>query len=108
MYNEFAKEQFNRETIEIEGVGFIVFNIYDDNSCYIHILYVKPEYRGSAIGEELEKKVIEKYKPKVLYSYVDLSSNNPHISLRCILKAGYEIDIERTSADSIVLKKVLE
>lgn len=106
MYHEFAKEQFNRETIEIEDRGFITFNNYDDGSCYIHILYVKPQFRSSGIGRKLEQMIIDKYKPHTLYSYVDMISSNPEISLQAILGGGYSID--QTSQASIVLKKILE
>ena len=106
MYAEFTKEQFNRETIEIENRGFIVFNNYDDGSCYIHILYVKPQFRSSGIGKKLEQMVINKYKPHTLYSYVDMKSINPEVSLQAIIGAGYKI--EQTTEQSIVLKKELE
>lgn len=90
MFNDFQKEQFNRETIQTDK-GFITYEVCEDNSIYIHILYVKPNSRGKFYGKVLEDMVIERHKPWALFCYVDLTSNCPEKSLATILKAGYSI-----------------
>lgn len=105
MWKEFQEEQFNRKTIESDK-GFITYNIYDDNSAYIHVLYVKPQYRSSGEAANLENILIDKHKPSCLYCYVDLTSNNPEISLQAIIGVGYQI--EKTTLDKIVLRKEID
>ena len=60
MYKDFNKEQFDRDTLECDE-GFIIYSKYPDNSIYIHILYVKPEYRKKGTGSGLEQKLIDKF-----------------------------------------------
>lgn len=104
MWKEFQEEQFDRQTIELDE-GFITYNTYEDNSLYIHILYVKPEYRSKGVGAKLERMLIELHNPNCLYCYVDLTSRDPDISLQAILGVGYNID--SVNPEKIVLKKVI-
>ena len=105
MWKAFQEEQFNRITLE-EDYGFITYELFEDNCAYIHILYVKPEFRSDNLGGQLEDIIIEKHNLKHIYCYVDLTSNTPEQSLNCIFKNGYKIDT--ASADRIVLKKIVE
>ena len=94
MYKAFQEEQFDRQTVELDE-GFITYTTFEDTSIYIHILYVKPEYRSEGIGAKLENIVIDSYNPTSLYCYVDLTSRDPDISLQAILGVGYTIDSVR-------------
>jgi len=105
MYKAFQKEQFGRETIE-QDEGFIVYNYYEDGSLYIHILYVKPEVRNTGIGYKLEQILIDKYAPKEIYCYVDLTSDNPELSMQAILGVGYKV--WQSNNEKIVFKKTME
>ena len=104
MWKEFQKEQFNRETLECEE-GFVTYSIYDDGSCYIHIMYVSPKYRSLGIGKRLEQILIKKHNLTSLSCYVDLTSQKPEISLRAIIGAGYKV--VSASSEKIVLTKVI-
>lgn len=104
MWEDFQKEQFNRHTLNTSE-GFVVYNVYADNSLYIHIMYVKPSCRGGKASQRLENTLIDSYNPKCVYCYVDLDSNNPDVSMGCILSAGYSID--EVQPHKIILKKVL-
>jgi len=90
MYDKFQKELYNRETIQTDK-GYILFEVYDDKSAYIHQLYVEPEYRKEGYGHTLEMMIVEKYDVNRLACYVDCSSNNPEQSLLAILNVGYKI-----------------
>lgn len=90
MHSDFQREMYGRETIETEK-GFIVFNVYEDKSAYIHQLYVKPEFRKKGSGHELEMEIVKKYKVTKLACYVDCTSDNPEQSLLAILNVGYKI-----------------
>lgn len=104
MWEDFQKEQFNRLTITSD-YGFITYELFSDDSVYIHILYIKPDCRASFKGKLLEDMIIEKHNPKSIYCYVDLTSNSPEQSLACILKAGYKLN--QVSSEKIVLGKTL-
>lgn len=105
MYKEFQKEQFNRDTIEVDN-GFVTYNYYpEDHSLYIHIIYVKPEHRNEDISYNLELALIEKYSPKEIYCYVDFSSENPELSLIAILKRKYKIC--SSNNEKMILRKIL-
>lgn len=105
MWKDFQEEQFDRKTIETHE-GFITYNIYQDESAYIHILYVKPEFRSAGIGKKLEDMIIEKHKPNCLYCYVDLQSKNPEVSLQAIIGVGYKI--KSASSEKVVLSKDID
>ncbi len=105
MYKAFQKEQFGRETIELDE-GFITYSCYEDSSLYIHILYVKPEVRSKGVGQKLEQLLINKYAPKEIYCYVDLTSVNPEISMQAILGVGYKL--WQSNNEKIVFKKTME
>ena len=102
MYAQFQNELYNRETFEDEN-GFIVYNSYDDGSIYLHIIFIKPDKRRKDEGTKLYKKLIDKLKPNVAYCYVDLTTNNPTLSLNSILSVGFEIF--SANAETIVLKQ---
>lgn len=90
MQEDFQREMYGRETINTEK-GYILFNVYEDGSAYIHQLYIKPEYRKSGAGHELEMEIVRKYGVNKLACYVDCTSNNPEQSLLAILNVGYKI-----------------
>ena len=102
LWKEFNAENYDREVIEDE-TGFILYKRYSDNSMYIHVAFIKKEYRRNGSVGRLESKLIEKCKPTDIFCYVDLTSNNPHKSLAAIIKNGYKI--ESTTTDRIMLHK---
>lgn len=106
LFADFSKENYDRETIEIEG-GFVTYNIFNDNSVYVHLLYVSPERRKDHVGTKLIDMVIKKEDPSIIYTYVDLNSLNPELSLVAILSSG-KAKIESTTENKIIIRNVLK
>jgi GNAT superfamily N-acetyltransferase len=104
LYGRFQAELYGRKIIENE-FGFILYSKFDDNSVYAHSLYVLPERRHEGKGRELEEALIEREKPSVIFSYIDLTTNNPTLSVKAHLAVGYEIFSANESA--ITMRKEL-
>lgn len=102
LYGRFQAELYNRKIIENE-FGFILYSKFDDNSVYAHALYVLPEERSKGKGRQLERLLIEREKPSVIFSYIDLTTNNPSLSVKAHLAVGYEIFCANETA--ITMKK---
>ena len=100
MWKHFHEENYGRKTIETDK-GFVVFEIYEDNSAYIHIMYIKPEYRNKKIGSHLMDQITKEYGVKCFTCYVDLTSKEPEKALVPILLNGFKID--KVFSDKIVL-----
>lgn len=101
----FDKEQFNRDTIETDK-GLLVYNKYEDNSVYVHILYIKPEFRVGGEGKKLIDMMVDKENPHTIYTYVDINTNNPELSLIAILKGGGIID--SLQSNRIIIKNIIK
>ena len=104
LYAKFQKELYGRKIIENE-YGFILYSKFDDGSVYAHSLYVVPEERSKGKGKELERQLIEKEKPTVIFSYIDLTTNNPSLSVKAHLAVGYKIFTANETA--ITMRKEL-
>lgn len=102
-YRKYVKEKYNREILETDN-GFIEYECFPDGSMYVYILYVDEEARNKGEAKELEKKLIEKEKPTIIFCDVDKDSNGWDIALFQLTKlGGYEI-FEETE-DVVVLCK---
>ena len=104
MYAEYCKEMYGRDVL-VDEHGFIVYKLYEDNSLYIHAIYVDKEKRQKGYGRYLEEKIINKEKASSVYCYVDLTTDNPELSLKSILMGGYTV--HSSNSETIVLKKDL-
>lgn len=102
MYADYCKDMYNRDVL-VEEHGFVVYQKFEDNSLYIHALYVDRDKRGDGYSLYLEEKLIEKETPDVCFCYVDLTTKNPTLSLKLILLGGYEI--YESSSQTVSLKK---
>ena len=92
MRKQFDKEQYDRDSIDIEGKGYVTYNKYDDGSLYVHHMFVTKEKRNQGIGKELEMLLLEKENPIAIHAFVDLDAKNPHLSLLAFIQAGYKIN----------------
>ncbi|MCK9370535.1 hypothetical protein M0R04_11545 [Candidatus Dojkabacteria bacterium] len=92
LYATYLKELYGRDIIYNDH-AFITYNAYEDNSLYIHSIYVKDEYRALGEGSKLEQELILKYKPLLVTCFVDLTTGDPTLSLKVILSRGYIIDV---------------
>ncbi len=102
MYKDYCREMYDRDVL-IDEHGFIVYKIYEDNSLYIHAIYVEKDKRKEGYGRYLEQKVINKENVSSVYCYVDLTTSNPELSLKSILMGGYTI--HASDQEKIVLRK---
>lgn len=103
MWKEYQKEKYGRETIEHDD-GFINYAKYDDGSIYINILYVKKESRNKGKGKELERILIEKERPSLIFCDIDMESVGWELSLiQIVTQAGYKYD--STNGKRIILYK---
>jgi len=103
MWKAYQKEKYNREVIENDD-GFINYVKYDDGSVYINILYVKKESRNKGTGKELERKLIEKEKPTLIFCDIDMESIGWELALiQIVTQAHYKY--ESTVGKRIVLYK---
>ena len=91
MRRAFDKEQYDRDSIEIKGEGYVTYNKYDDGSVYVHHMFVTKEKRNQGIGKKLERMLVIKECPTAIHAYVDLEAKNPHLSLLAFIQAGYKI-----------------
>ena len=106
MYNEYLKEKYhNRQTIETDH-WFIDYEVFNDNSIFVWILYSDKTTRGAGHGYELEQLMINKEKPISITCQVDLECKNSELSLRRILGVGYKI--ENVTPTLITLRKVCD
>ena len=105
LYANYCKEMYGRDIITDE-YGFIVYTAFEDDSLYIHSVYVTEEKRGTNYYTYLEDKVISKEEPTSIFCYVDLTTKNPTQSLKAILKAGYEI--VDSNKESLMLKREID
>jgi hypothetical protein len=105
MWKEYQKEKYDRDTIENEH-GFINYNKHDDGSVYINILYVKKKERDKGTGKELEKMLIKKEEPTMIFCDIDMESNGWEKSLiQIVSQANYKYD--STIGRRIILYKDL-
>ena len=89
-YAKYLKEKYNRKVLESKH-GFITYEMYSDRSCLIDILWVSKEKRGTGEGRKLEKSLIDKEKPKVIFCEVDKYSKEWELALTILVKGGYSI-----------------
>lgn len=90
MYAQAQAELYGRSIHTTEG-GFIIYKPFEDGSVYLHLLYVEPSKRQCGIGRQLTDEVIEKTGAKVVISYVDLTTNNPEVSVAAHIAYGMKI-----------------
>jgi hypothetical protein len=103
MWKEYQKEKYGRETIENDD-GFINYVKHSDGSLYIHILYVKQEARNKGQGTLLEKLLIEKEQPTMIFCDIDMNTEGWELALiQIVTKANYRYD--STINNRIVLYK---
>lgn len=81
---------YGRDTLYSDK-GYIVYNIHEDKSAYVHQIYIKPEYRRTGAIQELEDIIRDKHDVEIVACFVDLKSKNPEQSLMAILSRGYKI-----------------
>ena len=104
LFQEFHKECYDRKVIENDK-GYILYNVYEDKSLYIHQAYTLPEFRTENVAGNLEDQLIEKYNAKSVYLYVDLGAKNPELSIKAVLGRKYKI--YQTTNEKMVFCKEL-
>jgi len=72
-------------------------------SLYIHAIFVKKNRRDLQIGSEMVDHVVKETKCTKVYSYVDMTTENPELSIQAHL--GYGFKVHKTSQDSMSFVK---
>ena len=86
--------------------GYIVYQVYEDKSVYVHELYILDSARKKGFGTKLESYLLKEENPSVIYCDVDLLSNDPETALIAFLLRDYKIDECR--GNKIILRKVCQ
>jgi hypothetical protein len=105
LFIEAQKQMYSREVIYNDS-SYIVYKQNKDQSLYIHMIYTKLDKRKSGSGNELLQELIAITKPTALLGYVDLTTNNPELSISTHLHYGAKII--KSSPESLVFYKELK
>ena len=94
LFSEYYLEREEIKTFET-GNYFFTYKVTDDGSEF-HVIdmYIRPERRGGACIAQLLNKVCElatNLKTKYIVSKVDCRSKKPEMSLKIMLKIGFEL-----------------
>ena len=106
MWKKYQLEKYGRKVIEDE-FGFITYIRHNDDSLYINILFVEKESRNKGKGKELERRLIEKEKPSLIFCDIDMESVGWELALiQIVTQAGYKYD--STIGKRIILYKEIK
>lgn len=104
MYVDYIKERTNKDCIYSDK-GFATFS-FNESSCYIEDIYIKPEFRKSGEASRLADEITEIAKQKgysILTGSVCPSGNGSTNSLKALLAYGFKL--VSCTHDFIVLSK---
>lgn len=104
MYFDYLKERLDYEHFQ-NDFGFVVYKITGEE-CYIHELYVKPEFRGSYHGTALADKVeflAIKNNCKRIWGQIFIPSRGANEAMMAHLKWG--LKLHSTNGDCINMVK---
>ena len=105
LLEEYYKEKYNCKVIKNDN-GILLFEQFDDNSIYIHVLYVTPKQRNKEIGYGLEQELIRSFNPSSIYCDIDKTSNGWEEAVaKFIHKSGYKV-CEVTDSKIILFKEL--
>lgn len=90
MWKDAQKELYGFDTYENEH-GFILYQSYDDGSCYIKLIYCKPESRNKGNIFNLYKNFCLEVKPTLISGTVDVNGKDPEKNLLLYLNMGAKI-----------------
>lgn len=104
---DYYKEVYNSKVITDHETYFIIYNMFDDNSCYVRITYISKEARGKSSITRLEEKVIEKEKPTSIWCDIEKCNKNwDRIAHTYIRRRGYKID--QITDERVILYREIE
>lgn len=101
LYVDYCKEMYDRDVI-FNDKSFVSYKYFEDGSLYVHSLFTSPEHRRSNQSLSLLNTLLEKYSPSVITCYVDVTTNNPNLSLQLLLQQGFKIYESSPTAISLV------
>lgn len=101
----YFKEKYDSETYSTDS-SFIIYNLYDDLSCYIRHIYIGKEERKAFGAKLLEAKFIKKVGCTSLYCDIDKTSNGWERILQYFVIHG-DYNIIEEQENKIVLGKEL-
>jgi ribosomal protein S18 acetylase RimI-like enzyme len=92
LYADYLQERENAHILENEN-GFCIYKYLSPTTAYLQDIYVKPEWRKTAIGKKMLEdvvKICKKSNISALLASTDISANNPEVSALAILKSGFK------------------
>lgn len=104
MYADYLREYEGKSVFETED-GFASYECAGD-SCYIDVIYVKPEKRQTGEASKIADSIVELVKPQgitKLIGSVDLQGKTPTTSMKVLL--GYGMKVVRTDGMMIYFVK---
>lgn len=87
LYAEYIKEKYDRDII-YDDDGYISYNKLDNNTIFIHTLFVSKEARRSGKGQELEQSLIERETPEIILCNIDMKGKDYQGAFAAIVDGG--------------------
>lgn len=105
MFLAAQKEMYGRDVI-YNSSTYIIYKLHEDKSLYVHMIYTRPEDRKTGQGKKLLEELVSLTEAKSLVGYVDLTTNNPELSIYTHLSYGAKV--LKSNPDSIVFYKEIK
>lgn len=100
-----AQEELYGRITEVFDHGFVVYEpLCADNSMYVHLLYIKPEFRKKGKAKEVLRYLRDKHGVTYFSGYIDKTTGSYKESLLAHVHAGYDIVSASNSAIVVRLK----
>jgi hypothetical protein len=106
LYAEYIKEKYNREII-YDDFGYISYNKLDNDTIFVHTLFVTAEKRREGKGQEYERLLIRKEKPSMILCNIDTGAEGSREAFLALVNGGgYSLlEAEFEEEDKIYLFK---
>lgn len=107
MWKDAQKELYDMDCYENEH-GFILYKLYEDNSCYMKLIYLKKEHRGSGLALKLYKELCSQLPSPHIIGTVDTSASNSEKNLQIYLNLGAKILSVKDTVITLQIPKITE
>ena len=95
LYVKYKKELEDSYIAYIEGIGFGVWSVQDEDGVFVQDVYVSPDQRGKAHCFDIVKECVKEARNKDInvkniFTSVDTNINTVSLSLKVITKLGFD------------------
>ena len=105
LWSLYQKEKYGLKCLKYLDIGVMFYKMFNDGSCYVHTIFVRPEWRNKKIAQMLELLLIREESPNMIACDIDKLANGWEEVLDMFILHGWNIN-EETDA-RIVLCKIL-